>query len=121
MGVAGAGGYPSSDIRLPPTRVLMPSARRSCTGVCMDGARDRRGDTNMACTKSSSAFTSSTSWEAFVDDFRGPSYLSKNLDDIDHEAAPLLQKWRDEGVPADAVAPDSPIPTGDSEAPADVS
>ena len=32
--------------------------------------------------------------------FRGPSYLSQDLDDLDHDAADLLRKWRDEGVPA---------------------
>ena len=42
---------------------------------------------------------SSPSWESFVNEFRGPSYLSSNLDEVDHQAAALLRKWRDEGVP----------------------
>ena len=46
-----------------------------------------------------SAFTSSPSWESFVNEFRGPSYLSTELDDIDHPAAALLRRWREEGVP----------------------
>ena len=45
-------------------------------------------------------FTSAESWEAFVSNFRGPSYLSQDLDDLDHDAAALLRQWRDEGVPA---------------------
>ena len=34
------------------------------------------------------AFDKAGSWESFVKDFRGPSYLSDELDDIDHPAAP---------------------------------
>ena len=45
-------------------------------------------------------FASAESWEAFVSNFRGPSYLSQDLDDLDHDAAALLRQWRDEGVPA---------------------
>ena len=40
----------------------------------------------------------STSWETFVNEFRGPSYLSPELDNVDHPAATLLRMWRDEGV-----------------------
>ena len=47
-----------------------------------------------------SAFESSASWETFVEAFRGPSYLSDDLDEIDHPASELLRRWRDEGVPA---------------------
>ena len=45
-------------------------------------------------------FTSASSWEAFVNEFRGRSYLASELDNIDHPAAALLRQWRDEGVPA---------------------
>ena len=45
------------------------------------------------------AFTSSPSWESFVHEFRGPSYLAPELDELDHPAADLLRQWRDEGVP----------------------
>ena len=51
---------------------------------------------NALCTD----FATSASWEAFANQFRGPSYLSPELDDIDHPAAALLHTWRDEGVPA---------------------
>jgi hypothetical protein len=47
------------------------------------------------------SFDSAESWESFVNHFRGPSYLSPCLDDLDHPAALLLRKWRDEGVPAE--------------------
>ena len=39
-----------------------------------------------------------SSWEEFVGSFRGPSYLSSLVDELDHPAASLLSKWRDEGV-----------------------
>ena len=45
-------------------------------------------------------FEHAGSWETFATDFRGRSYLSDNIDDLDHPAADLLRTWRDEGVPA---------------------
>ena len=50
--------------------------------------------------KLSEAYASADSWESFVNDFRGPSYLSPTVEDIDHPASELLRTWRDEGVPA---------------------
>ena len=44
--------------------------------------------------------TSSSSWESFVNEHRGPSYLASELDSVDHPAAELLRMWRDHGVPA---------------------
>ena len=35
-----------------------------------------------------------------MNNFRGRSYLSENIDDLQHPAAPLLRDWRDNGVPA---------------------
>ena len=52
-----------------------------------------------------SAFLSSPSWEAFVNEFRGRSYLASELDDVDHPAATLLRLWRDEGVPVQTSSP----------------
>ena len=46
------------------------------------------------------AYTEAPSWESFVHEFRGRSYLSPELDNIDHPAAELLREWRDHGVPA---------------------
>lgn len=45
----------------------------------------------------SARLSRAASWEDFVLSFRGPSYLST---DLDHPATPLLAQWRDQGVPA---------------------
>ena len=52
-----------------------------------------------------SSFTSSASWESFVLQYRGPSYLSSELDNVQHPAAALLCLWRDEGVPVHSSSP----------------
>ena len=49
-----------------------------------------------------SRFSSAESWEKFISDFRGPSYLSPELEDLDHPVTPLLAHWRDNGVPAES-------------------
>ena len=51
------------------------------------------------------SFSHHDSWESFVTAFRGPSYLSSELDNIDHPAAELLRQWRDQGVPAECDSP----------------
>ena len=48
----------------------------------------------------SEALAAHASWEDFVEDFRGRSYLSPTVETINHPAAQLLRRWRDEGVPA---------------------
>ena len=50
-------------------------------------------------------FARADSWESFVNEFRGPSYLSSGLDDCEHPAADLLRLWRDHGVPAETDSP----------------
>ena len=45
-------------------------------------------------------FQRAESWDAFVNEFRGRSYLSPELEQVDHPAAELLREWRDDGVPA---------------------
>ena len=50
-------------------------------------------------------FYEASSWEEFVNEFRGPSYLAQDLDNVDHPAAELLRHWRDEGVPAETTSP----------------
>ena len=52
-----------------------------------------------------SSFSKSSSWENFVEEFRGRSYLSPELDNLDHPAASLLREWRDNGVPAKTTSP----------------
>jgi hypothetical protein len=44
------------------------------------------------------------SWEDFVAEFRGPSYLATKLDNIEHPTAKLLRLWRDQGVPAETTS-----------------
>jgi hypothetical protein len=40
-----------------------------------------------------------SSWEEFVTQFQGRSYLSPDLDNVNHPAAELLREWRDKGAP----------------------
>ena len=55
--------------------------------------------------KLSQQFAANASWESFVHDFRGRSYLSPTVETIDHPAAQLLRRWRDKGVPASTTNP----------------
>jgi hypothetical protein len=50
-------------------------------------------------------FDAAQSWEAFVSDFRGRSYLAPDLERLPHPAAKLLSEWRDHGVPALTSSP----------------
>ena len=52
-----------------------------------------------------SKFANAPSWEEFVTDFRGSSYLSAELDNVGHPAAPVLRRWRDHGVPVHTTSP----------------
>jgi len=45
------------------------------------------------------ALDASPSWEDFVTTFRGRSYLSPELEEVDHPATELLREWREQGVP----------------------
>ena len=57
---------------------------------------------------------SAGSWESFVNAFRGESYLSPELDNLEHPAANLLREWRDHGVPAQTSSPPWSEDTKDS-------
>ena len=46
-----------------------------------------------------SSLDAAASWEEFAHHVHGRSYLSENIDHIDHPARPLLQAYRDDGVP----------------------
>jgi hypothetical protein len=61
-----------------------------------------------------SEFKAATSWEEFVTSFRGKSYLSPNLEHLDHPAGPLLCNWRDHGVPAQTSSEPWPVTTRDA-------
>ena len=50
------------------------------------------------------SYDSASSWEEFVTEFRGRSYLSPTLEELDHPAADLLREWRDHGVPSHTTA-----------------
>jgi len=50
------------------------------------------------------AYDHASSWEDFVTEFRGRSYLSPELEALDHPAADLLRDWRDHGVPSRTTA-----------------
>ena len=54
------------------------------------------------------------SWDRFVTGFRGRSYLSSDLETVDHPAAPLLIEWRDNGVPALTSSDPWPLEARDS-------
>ena len=45
------------------------------------------------------------SWEDFLRSFKDRSYLSPSVGDIDHPAAKLLQRWREDGVPVNTSSP----------------
>ena len=45
------------------------------------------------------ALDASPTWESFVSSFRGRSYLSPELEQVDHPAIKLLCEWRETGVP----------------------
>lgn len=45
------------------------------------------------------------SWEDFLRSFKDQSYLSPTVGDINHPAAKLLQRWREDGVPVNTSFP----------------
>ena len=71
----------------------------------MDTAKIRNDRLGTLVIKLCEDLANASSWEAFVTEFRGPSYLSSELDNIDHPAATLLRQWRDHGVPAETSSP----------------
>ena len=76
---------------------VVPKPLRRNTVSTKDLRKDRLGTLvqNLA-----TSFDESSSWEAFVTGFRGRSYLAPHVEQVQHPAAKLLAKWRDEGVPA---------------------
>ena len=71
----------------------------------IDTKRIRRDCLGTLVSELCNAYRSSDSWEAFVNRFRGRSYLSPDLQDQDHPAVELLRQWRDQGVPVDTSSP----------------
>lgn len=54
----------------------------------------------------SEKYKNSPTWKAFADQIHGRSYLSERIDDIDHPAKPVLQAYRDLGVPVHVTGED---------------
>ena len=90
---------PTKRVRSGSSEQVNSSAKRSSKRIDTQQIRnDRLGTLVRQLCES---LHESPSWESFVNEFRGPSYLSPDLDNIDHPAAPLLRQWRDQGVPAE--------------------
>ena len=56
-----------------------------------------------------SLFKAEQDWESLVRAYRGRSYLSPTVGEIDHPAAPLLHQWMSDGVPVHTA--DQPWPS----------
>ena len=81
------------------------SARSNPTRTRLDPHSSQRDRLGTLVSELTTAYSNSASWEDFVKNFRGRSYLSPDLHLQDHPATELLKKWRDEGVPADTSSP----------------
>jgi len=77
--------------------ITSPDPKRTSPGDGPHPAlRDRLGTLVASLTDK---FHAVPSWEAFVRDIQGSSYLSSRLDNLQHPAADLLKQMQDEGVP----------------------
>ena len=79
--------------------------RLTATSPPLDTQRLRNDRLGTLVNELTAAFANSPSWETFVHEFRGRSYLAPELDEVDHPAAELLRTWRDDGVPAETCSP----------------
>ena len=91
---------PSASARKKPALRSPPKSRAKPSSTRFDTRSLRNDRLGTLVRDLCSKFEQAESWESFVHEFRGPSYLSSEIDDLEHPAAPLLQQWRDEGVPA---------------------
>ena len=82
-----------------PNTMGPPTARAKSNSVSFDTTRLRNDRLGTLVRELCANFLEAPSWEEFVSNFRGPSYLAEALNDSTHPAAELLQRWRDEGVP----------------------
>ncbi len=81
----------------------LPSLKHSSTGT--DTFKLRNDRLGTLVRDLCDAYRKAPSWETFVHEFRGRSYLSPEIDDIDHPASELLRNWRDNGIPAYTESP----------------
>ena len=77
-----------------------PSSRTKHTSSSVDTRSIRNDRLGTLVNSLCDAYSKAESWEAFVTEFRGRSYLAPELEQVDHPAIPLLTDWRDNGVPA---------------------
>ena len=91
---------PTPSARKKPALRNPPKSRAKTSSTRFDTKSLRNDRLGTLVRDLCSKFEQAESWESFVDTFRGPSYLSSEIDDLEHPAAPLLWQWRDEGVPA---------------------
>ena len=78
-----------------PDRASSPS-KSSRTISTLNLRNDRLGT---LVRELSDLYANAPSWTEFVESFRGRSYLAETVGNLPHPAAPLLDKWRLEGVP----------------------
>ena len=76
-----------------------PTSKANTTSVPFDTSKLRNDRLGTLVRDLVQQYKQASSWEDFVKQFRGPSYLSEELDTLDHPAAALLKLWKDQGVP----------------------
>ena len=82
------------------TSPIMPSSSLKTTSSSLPTPLSLRNDRLGASVRRlARLLTDATSWREFVTTFRGRSYLSPNVGELDHPASKLLQQWMTEGVP----------------------
>ena len=94
-----------SAAKRPPSASRPPSLRPKPTSPSLNTISLRNDRLGTLVRQLCASLEQASSWEDFVSDFRGPSYLANTLDDLQHPAAELLRIWRDEGVPVNTDAP----------------
>ena len=83
-----------------PTRSTNRRGSHKSTSTTPINTRQIRNDRlGTLVSELTAALDKATSWEDFVTTFRGRSYLSPDVSDIDHPARDLLAQWKDHGVP----------------------
>ena len=82
-----------------------PATRRSKpTNLSVDTLSIRNDRLGKLVSDLSTRLSSAASWQHFVHGFRGPSYLSTDLEDLNHPATPLLARWREHGIPVESTS-----------------
>ena len=81
-----------------------PRSRAKASSIPFDTKALRNDRLGTLVSELCKAYLKASSWSSFVNEFRGPSYLSSSLDGCDHPAAALLRLWRDWGVPAETTS-----------------